>query len=301
LSSDDTQDEIIQASEQDSTPLGPLSAEDRDSEPDASILDRIGGEETSEVAEEELPDASILDGIGGAEEDEPEEAPAPTLATLDAIQEAPAEVDESTAEESDEEAEEEAEPEPFLTPDPDDGVRRRWYALHSHSGQEANVKRSLLAQAEQQGLSDQITQILIPMEEVAEIKSGEKKISQRKFFPGYVLVRLPEHPERQADLWHLIKETSGITGFIGSRTAPVPLEDEEITAIAEEVRGERERPRPKVKFDEGERVKIIDGPFANFFGNIDEINAERGTMKVMVVIFERLTSVEIEFWQAEKA
>jgi transcriptional antiterminator NusG len=182
----------------------------------------------------------------------------------------------------------------------DDGIKRRWYALHAYSGQEANVKKNILIHAEQGGLKDVIGDVLVPMEEVAEIKSGEKKISKRKFFPGYVLIQLPVHPERNPELWHLIKETPGVSGFIGSRTVPVPLDDGEVQAILEELRGERERPKPKVKFEHGERVKIIDGPFSNFLGNIDEINAERGTLKVMVEIFERLTSVEVEFWQVEK-
>jgi transcriptional antiterminator NusG len=182
----------------------------------------------------------------------------------------------------------------------DDGIKRRWYALHAYSGQEANVKKNLQVHAEHADLLDLFGEILVPMEEVAEIKSGEKKISKRKFFPGYVLLQLPEHPERHPELWHLIKETPGVSGFIGSRTAPVPLEDAEVQAIIDEVRGERERPKPKVKFEVGERIKIIDGPFSNFLGNIDEINAERGTLKVMVEIFERLTSVEVEFWQVEK-
>jgi transcriptional antiterminator NusG len=182
----------------------------------------------------------------------------------------------------------------------DDGIKRRWYALHAYSGQEANVKKNILIHAEQGGLKDVIGDVLVPMEEVAEIKSGEKKISKRKFFPGYVLIQLPVHPERNPELWHMIKDTPGVSGFIGSRTVPVPLDDGEVQAILEELRGERERPKPKVKFEAGERVKIIDGPFSNFLGNIDDINAERGTLKVMVEIFERLTSVEVEFWQVEK-
>jgi len=138
------------------------------------------------------------------------------------------------------------------------------------------------------------------MEEVAEVRSGQKKISKRKFFPGYVLVQLPEHPEKHPELWHMIRQIPGVTGFIGSRTAPVPLDDSEVREIVEEIRGERERPKPKVKFEQGERVKIIDGPFANFLGSIDEVNMERGTVKVLVEIFERLTSVEVEFWQVEQ-
>jgi transcriptional antiterminator NusG len=182
----------------------------------------------------------------------------------------------------------------------DDGIKRRWYALHAYSGQEGNVRKNLIKHAEQAGLLNLITDVLVPMEQVAEIKSGEKKISKRKFLPGYVLLRLPEHPEKHADLWHMIMETPGISGFIGTKNCPVPLANDEVQAIIEETRGERERPKPKVQFEHGERVKIIEGPFSNFLGNIDTIDAERGRLKVMVEIFERLTSVEVEFWQVEK-
>jgi len=185
-------------------------------------------------------------------------------------------------------------------PRQDDGIKRRWYAIHAYSGQEGNVKKNLQVNAEQAGIRDLLGEILVPMEEVAEIKSGEKRISKRKFFPGYVLIELPEHPERNAELWHLIKETPGVSGFIGSRNAPVPLENSEVQAILEETQTDHDKPKPKVRFEEGERIKIIDGPFSNFLGNIDEINMDRGTLKVMVEIFERLTSVEVEFWQVEK-
>ncbi len=208
---------------------------------------------------------------------------------------------EEEAEASDPEEEEQAQTPGFeLREVPEDGIRRRWYALHAHSSQEGNVRDMLLQEAGQTGLQDLITNVFVPMERVTEVRSGSKKTAQHKFFPGYVLVQLPEHPERYPELWHLIKNTPGVTGFIGSRTAPVPLEDDEVNAIVEVIRGERERPKPKVAFESGERVKIIDGPFANFLGKIDEINPERGTLKVMVEIFERLTSVEVEFWQVEQ-
>lgn len=210
--------------------------------------------------------------------------------------------DPAEMEASEEGVEEEAllEEKPLVVEPPDDGVKRRWFAIHAHSGQEANVRRSLLAQVEQLGMQSQITNVLVPMEDVAEYRSGEQKVSKRKFFPGYVLIQLPEHPETHPDLWHLIKETHGVTGFIGSRTVPVPLEDSEVDSILEEIRGERERPKQKVLFETGERVKIIEGPFSNFLGNIAEINEERGKLKVMVEIFERSSSVEVEYWQVEK-
>jgi len=187
-----------------------------------------------------------------------------------------------------------------LSPVPDDGIARRWYAVHAHSGQEGNVRAMLLQGAEKAGFPELITNVLVPMEKVTEVRSGEKKVSKRKFFPGYVLVQLPVHPEKYPDLWQLIKETPGVSGFIGTKTVPVPLEDSEVNAIVEVARGERERPRPKVLFQQGERVKIIDGPFANFFGTIDHINPVDGKLKVMVEIFERLTSIEVEFWQVEQ-
>lgn len=212
-------------------------------------------------------------------------------------------VDEKTSvsdETGDEEEGEGGEEEPLVVPPPDDGQKRRWYAIHAHSGQEGSVQKNLLAIGQMEGMEGKITNVLVPMEEVAEIKSGVKKTSKRKFFPGYVLVQLIEHPENDPDLWHEIRNTPGVTGFIGSRTVPVPLENAEVEAIVEEIRGERERPKPKVEFESGERVKIIDGPFSNFLGSIDEINYERGRIKVMVEIFERLTSVEVEYWQVEK-
>ncbi len=182
----------------------------------------------------------------------------------------------------------------------DDGIDRRWYALHAYSGQEASVRRNLLTAAEHAGLDDHIGGVLVPMEKVAEMKGGEKKVSKRKFFPGYVLVQLTPNPEKNPELWHLIHETPGVSGFIGPRRKPAPLSDTEVNAIIEELRGERERPKPKMDFDVGERVKIIDGPFANFLGNIDSIDHERGKLKVLIEVFERLTSVEVDHWQIEK-
>lgn len=205
---------------------------------------------------------------------------------------------ESSAQEQ--EDEEESEEPSFLRPLPDDDIVRRWYALHVHSGQEANVVDMLRTEVEQEGLDHLLTNLFVPVEQVAEVRSGEKKISKRKFFPGYILLQLPQHPEHYPELWQLIKETPGVSGFIGSRNLPIPLEDSEVEAIIEVICGERERPKPKIDFDVGERIRIIDGPFANFLGRIEDINAERGTMKVMVEIFERMTTVEVEFWQVEQ-
>jgi transcription termination/antitermination protein NusG len=272
--------------------------ETQDQDPFATAAAALGISEREE-SDEELPS---LDAIGGGDVVDPQAAAqALAAARPRPVVEAPAPaVADSTDEEEETEADQEEEEELVVIEPPDDGIKRRWYALHAYSGQEANVKKNLTVHAELEGLDDLMCNVLVPMEQVAEIKSGEKKISKRKFFPGYVLIQLPEHPERNPELWHMIKETPGVSGFIGTRAVPVPLEDDEVKAIVEEMRGERERPRPKVNFEAGERIKIIDGPFANFLGNIDEINLERGRLRVMVEIFERLTSVEVEFWQVEK-
>lgn len=277
-------DKTIPTSEDD-VPEGEAETKAEGSElMEASELANILSEETEPVAEpviimadpEPLPAEAV---------EAPSDKPKPTVQP----------VEES---EDDEEAEERSTT--TLREPPDDGLKRRWYAIHAHSGQEGNVQKSLLVQSEQTGMQDLITNILVPMEEVTEFKSGEKKLSKRKYFPGYVLVQLPEHPEKYPDLWHLIKDTPGVTGFIGSRTEPVPLDEEQVTELIEELRGERERPKQVVLFDIGERVKVIDGPFANFLGNIGEVNADRGKLKVLIEIFERQTSVEVEFWQVEK-
>lgn len=214
------------------------------------------------------------------------------------LQEQPAPVENDDATEQG--AEETAEDGLQLREAPDDGIPRRWYALHAHSGQESAVREMLLARAQQIPQPDLLTNVFVPIEQVEVMRGGQKRVSRHKCFPGYVLVQLPEHPENYAELWHMIKETPSVTGFIGSRTVPVPLEDSEVQSIIEVVRGERERPKPKLDFEVGERVRINEGPFANFLGTIEEINLERSVVKVMVEIFERQTSVEVEFWQVEQ-
>ena len=267
----------------------------------AALETKSTAERVAEAAQEAVAPEELFAAVGS---EEPSAAVAPDEPSAAAAPETPlaAVVPKSGDEEAEgSEEEEDVDERPVLiVPPPDDGIKRRWYAIHAHSGQEGNVQAALRVKAEQSGFQNMITNVFVPMEEVAEYKSGEKRLSKRKFFPGYVLVQLPEHPEKNADLWHLIKDTPGVTGFIGSRTEPVPLEDSEVLALAEEMRGERERPRPKVAYEIGERVKVIDGAFANFMGNIGEINEERAKMKVLIEIFERQTSVEVEFWQVEK-
>ncbi|MCD6288210.1 MAG: transcription termination/antitermination factor NusG [Candidatus Hydrogenedentes bacterium] len=176
------------------------------------------------------------------------------------------------------------------------GGQKRWYAVHAHSGHENKVRESLLRGAEQRGLSSKIEEVLVPSEEVSEIKSGKRRVSNRKFFPGYVLVRM----ELTDETWFLVKETPSVTGFIGAGRKPVALTDEEVANIIEQTRADSTKPKPKVSFEQGEVIKITEGPFAGFLGTVDEVNPERGRLKVMVEIFERLTSVELEFWQVER-
>lgn len=288
-------------SNEDQDNLGSFVPEDKTQEGDeaAEAAKRFlfSGDDDEERGQEE---ASALEGAEPKKE--PLEPTAAQFAALEADVEQPAPSAPPAKKQEagdDEELAVDEEPEEIYI-EKDDGIKRRWYAIHAYSGQEGSVKKSLLVHAEQEGLDALLGNILVPMEKVAEIKQGEKKISKRKFFPGYVLIQLPEHPEKNPQLWHMVKDTPGVSGFIGSRNVPTPLDDAEVKAIIEEVQGERERPRPRVRFEESERVKIIDGPFANFLGTIDEINEERGSLKVLVEIFERQTSVEVEFWQVEK-
>ncbi len=172
----------------------------------------------------------------------------------------------------------------------------KWYVIHAHSGHENKVKQSLENRVRQQSLEESIAQVLVPSEEVAEVKGGKKRITSRKIFPGYVLVEM----KLSHKTWYLVRTTPGVTGFIGSGKKPTALEPAEIESIFEQMRGEKKAPKPKVEFEKDERVKIIEGPFSNFMGVVDEINSERGKLKVLVEIFERMTSVELEFWQVEK-
>lgn len=184
---------------------------------------------------------------------------------------------------------------------PDDGIRRRWYAIHVHTGQEMSVCRNLLKKAAELDNPGLITNVFVPMERVNEVRDGKKRAVQRKYCPGYVLAQLPENPQQYPDLWRAIHEVSGVTGFVGaSRTRPVPAEDAEVESLIQVMRGEKEAPRPKIDIEVGAKVRIIDGPFANFVGTVAEINPERGIVKVQVEIFERFTSVEVELWQIEQ-
>ncbi|HEY7839512.1 MAG TPA: transcription termination/antitermination protein NusG [Terriglobales bacterium] len=179
---------------------------------------------------------------------------------------------------------------------------KHWYIIHAYSGFERKVAESLKGRIEAFGLGEKIGQVLIPTEEVVEHRGGKKVQTSRLFYPGYVLVELAsdEHGHIEDEIWHVIKNTPRVAGFVGSGQTPTPLTDEEIAQILHRVETGGEHPRLQMKFDKNETVKITDGPFATFTGVVDEINDDRETLKVMVTIFGRQTPVELEFAQVEK-
>ena len=173
---------------------------------------------------------------------------------------------------------------------------KQWYIVHTYSGFEAKVKESLRQRVDAMGMGESIEDILIPTEEVVEIRDGKKTRSTRKFFPGYVLVKM----EMSDAAWHVVKNTPKVTGFVGTGNKPVPLSDAEVDRIVHQVSTTVDKPKPKLEFRTGESVRIVDGPFSNFTGHVEEINEDRSTLKVMVTIFGRSTPVELEFQQVEK-
>jgi transcriptional antiterminator NusG len=173
---------------------------------------------------------------------------------------------------------------------------KQWYIIHTYSGFEQKVADSLRGRAQAFGFADKIGQILIPTEEVVEVRSGKKVNSKRLMYPGYVLVEM----EMNDDLWHAVKSTPRVTGFVGGGNTPVPLSASEVNDILYRQATSAERPRPKQTFEKGETVRINDGPFNNFSGKVDEVNSERNTLRVLVTIFGRATPVELEFGQVEK-
>jgi transcriptional antiterminator NusG len=174
---------------------------------------------------------------------------------------------------------------------------KHWYIIHTYSGFERKVAESLRTRAEAFGFNEQIGQILIPEEEVVELRNGKKVTSKRLLYPGYVVVQM----EMNDELWHRVKDTPRVTGFVGGGQTPVPLSADEINKMLYRQTTAAERPRPKMTFEKGELVRIIDGPFANFQGKVDEINPERNTLRVLVTIFGRATPVELDFLQVEKS
>jgi transcriptional antiterminator NusG len=181
-------------------------------------------------------------------------------------------------------------------PAPASDAGMNWYIIHAYSGFEQKVADSLKSRAQAFGFADQVGQILIPTEEVVELRGGKKVTSKRLLYPGYVLVQM----QMSDQLWHEVKNTPRVTGFVGGGNSPVPLTADEVNSILYRQATSAERPRPKMNFEKNETVRIIDGPFANFSGKVDEIHPERNILRVLVTIFGRATPVELEFLQVEK-
>jgi transcriptional antiterminator NusG len=174
----------------------------------------------------------------------------------------------------------------------------QWYVVHAYSGFEKSVMRALKERIERTGMQDSFGEILVPVEEVVEMKGGQKKTTERKFFPGYVLVQM----EMNDDSWHLVKSTPKVTGFVGgTANKPAPISEREVEAILQQMQEGVEKPRPKVLFESGELVRVIDGPFNEFNGTVEEVNYEKSKLRVSVTIFGRGTPVELDFSQVEKA
>ncbi len=174
--------------------------------------------------------------------------------------------------------------------------KMKWYIIHAYSGFERKVRESLESRVQAFGLQDKIGKVLIPTESVTEVRGGKKYTSERMFYPGYVLVEM----DMDDHVWHVVKSTPRVTGFVGTGQQPTPLSEEEVNHIVYKVADSREKPKLKVKFEKGETVRIGEGPFATFTGVVDDVNEDRETLKVMVTIFGRSTPVELEFGQVEK-
>lgn len=173
-----------------------------------------------------------------------------------------------------------------------------WYVVHAYSGFEKSVMRALKERVERSGMQDKFGEILVPVEEVVEMKGGKKMTTERKFFPGYVLVQM----EMDDDSWHLVKSTAKVTGFVGgTANKPAPISEKEVQAIMQQMQDGVEKPKHKITFEIGEVVRVVDGPFNDFNGMVEEVNYEKNKLRVAVTIFGRATPVELDFAQIEKA
>jgi transcriptional antiterminator NusG len=247
------------------------------------------------TADAEAPEEHAAEVDAVEEQAAEEEAPEEQVAQVEAVEEQPAEKHAADVEAAEVEAVEEQAAEPqapprLAFPDMD------WYIIHTYSGFENKVKESLRTRADAFGFGDRIGEILIPTEDVVEMRSGKKVRTKRLLYPGYVLVQL----QMDDELWHVVRNTPRVTSFVGSGQTPTPLTADEVNQILYRQTASVEKPRPKMTFEKNDRVKIIDGPFSNFAGTVEEVNEDRNTLKVMVTIFGRGTPVELEYFQVEK-
>ena len=174
---------------------------------------------------------------------------------------------------------------------------KRWYVVHAYSGMEKAVERNLRERIDRSGMQDKFGRILVPMEEVVELKNGKKSVTERRFFPGYVLVEM----EMADDSWHLVKHTNKVTGFVGgAKNRPAPISEAEVMKIVSQMQEGIEKPRPKVEWSVGEMVRVKEGPFTDFNGAVEDVNYDKSKVRVSVTIFGRATPVELDFGQVEK-
>ena len=173
---------------------------------------------------------------------------------------------------------------------------KQWFVVHTYSGFENKVAAAIEQRARIFGVQDQITRVVVPVEEVVEVRKGQKRITSQKFYPGYVLVEM----ELTDETWHLVRSTPKVTGFVGSGAKPVALPQEEVDEILRQMEEGAEKPKPKAVFSKGDKVRISEGPFVNFMGTIEDVNPERGRLKVMVGLLGRLTPVDLEYYQVER-
>ncbi len=176
-------------------------------------------------------------------------------------------------------------------------MSKQWYIVHTYSGHERKAMRSLLDRAKTMGMEDSFDEVLIPEETVVEMVKGERRTSKRKYFPGYILVRM----ELTDDTWHVVRGTPKITGFVGGDKKPPSISDEEVARMTEQIKEGASKPKPKILFDEGENVRVVDGPFANFSGYVDEVLVEKEKLRVMVHVFGRATPVVLDYTNVEKS
>jgi transcription termination/antitermination protein NusG len=187
---------------------------------------------------------------------------------------------------------------PTVTPETTSANKKRWYVVHAFSGFEKSVQRALVDRISRSDFADQFGQVLVPVEEVIEIKNGQKKTAERKFFPGYLLVEMDMTDES----WHLVKSTPKVSGFIGgTATKPAPISQKEVETILGQIETGGEKPKPKILFEVGEAVRVKDGPFADFMGSVEDVSYDKSKLHVSVMIFGRATPVELDFGQVEKA
>ncbi len=263
------------------------SSEESPSEGGEAVAETAVAAEASQVAES--PEAGTPESAAADVEAEAEEST--TVEIIEPSEPAPA--DDVEVEEEDEDEEEE---EGLLPPLDPERAKHPWYVVHTYSGYELRVKLGLEERIKAANLTQKFGHIVVPQEKVVELVRGEKKTSTRKFFPGYILVQC----DLDEEAWHLVKDTPKVTGFIGDSVHPTPLSEEEVAGLIEQMEGRAQRARPKIEFEQGDAIKVIDGPFAEFNGTVDEVKPDKGKLRVLISIFGRNTPVELDFIQVEK-